>query len=246
MKILIVLCLAVGLMAGASCAQKSPDQVFFDEVAQMTMEEVLAKGDELAAARRHEHARRYYSFLADSFPNDPIGREAALRVADSFFRARDVESLTEAQLRYRDFSNRFPNDPRRPYALLMYGKCSFQQRRGPMRDLTQAREALTSFLQLIELYPDSEHAETARQMLAEVREDLGRHELAIARFNMRLGAWRGAQQRLEYLARNFPETEAARSGSELREEVDRKVQELEEARAAAEATAEAGAVQPPG
>jgi len=234
--------LVLAVVAGSSCATKNPDQIFFDEVAQMTMDEILAKGDELAAARRHESARRYYSFLADSFPNDPVGRQAALRVAESFFQSRDVESLTEAQLRFRDFSNRFPNDPNRSYALLMYGKCSFQQRRGPMRDLTQAREAQASFLQVIELYPASEHAETARRLLAEVREDLAQHELAIARFNMRLGAWRGARQRLDFLASNFPDTEAAKEGTQVREEVDLKVLEME----AAEAAAEAAAAQPQG
>lgn len=237
MRVPAVLGLAIVVAAGSSCSTKNPDQIFFDEVAQLTKEEVMAKGDELAAARRHEGARRYYSFLADSFPNDPVGRQAALRVADSFFKARDVESLTEAQLRYRDFANRFPNDPNRPYALLMYGKCSFQQRRGPMRDLTQVREAHDSFLQVIELYPDSDHAATARELLTEARESLAQHELAVARFNIRIGAWRGAQQRIEFLTRTYPNTEAAQAAEGLRPEVDRKVEEADEALAAAEAAA---------
>jgi len=226
--------LAVLVLTLGGCTTVDQDRVFFDEVAQLSKEEVLAKGDQLAQSRRHEEARRYYSFVADSFPNDPVGRQAALRVADSFFNSRDMESLTEAQLRYRDFSNRFPNDPSRAYALLMYGKCSFQQRRGPHRDLTQVREAAESFRQVAELYPGSEFAEEAGRLLAEAQEDLARHELVVAQFNMRLRAWRGAQQRLEFLARTFPDTEAAREGAVLAEEVNRQVLALEEALAAAE------------
>lgn len=210
------------VLAMASCkSTRNPEQEFFDKVSTLTKEELLARGDALAEKRRWEEARKHYSFLADSFPNDPLGRRAALKVADTFFAQKDLESLTEAQLRYRDFSNRFPSDPARAYALLMLGKCSFQQHRGPQRDLAPVREAAAAFRQVLDLFPDAPEAEEAAELLRRCREDLAAHELEVARFHARLQAWEGAWQRLSYLVENYPETRAAREAKPLLEEARR-------------------------
>lgn len=199
---------------------KNPEQKFFDEVSQLTKEQVMAKGDDLFEKKRLEEARKYYSFLADSFPNDPLGRRAGLKVGDTFFAAKDLESLTEASLRYKDFANRFPNDPNRGYALMMLGKCSFQQRRGPLRDLASLREAADSFQQVVKLYPNTDAAAQAAEMLAQTTEDLAQHELIIARFYQRIGALGGARLRVNYLLANYPSSKAAQEAAGLRTELE--------------------------
>ncbi|MEW6336517.1 MAG: outer membrane protein assembly factor BamD [Acidobacteriota bacterium] len=206
-----------------SCAAKNRDQAFFDEMSQMSKDEVFARGEALFGDKKWEEARRYFSFLADSFPNDPVGRRASLRVADSFFQRKDVESLTEAQLRYRDFSNRFPNDSGRPYALSMLGKCSLQQSKGPLRDLAPIREAAESFRQVVELYPDSPHAPEARELLARCLADLAEHEFQVARYYFNIHAWSGARMRLQHLVSTYPDTEAAQRGKELLRQIEEKV-----------------------
>jgi len=207
-------------LALAACASNEKDQLFLDEMGQLTKEEILAKGDALAADKEREEARRYYSFLADSFPNDPVGRRAALKIADSFFAQKDIESLTEAQLRYKDFANRFPNDPNRAYALLQLGKTYAKQRKGPLRDLAPAREAVSALTQLLELFPAAESAAEARELLASCREDLALHELEIAKYYITSKGWQGAYQRLTYLLANYPEAAAATEGRALLAEVE--------------------------
>jgi outer membrane protein assembly factor BamD len=227
MKRWLVLILTLALaLASASCksAKKNSEQKFFDEVGSLSKEAILAKGDQLYGKKRWQEARKYYSFLSDSFPNDPLGRMAALKVADTFFSAKDTESLTEAQLRYKDFTNRFPSDPQRGYALLMLGKCSYQQRRGPMRDLTALREAVDNFKLVLKLYPDSAHAKDARTMLEQSTEDLAEHELQIADFYERLGAYDGARLRLDYLRANFPDSKAVGKAAALEDRMKAKLQ----------------------
>jgi outer membrane protein assembly factor BamD len=202
------------LLVGA-CSSRDTEQAFFDEVANLSKEEVYAQAEAFAEKEKWEDARKYFSFLADSFPNDPLGRKASLRVADTFFVRSDPESLTEAQLRYRDFANRFPSDPNRAYALLMLGKCQFKQGRGPGRDLTPVREARAAFEQAVELFPDSPHAAEARELLAESLENLAGHELEVASYYLRNGRPEGARLRLEYLLANYPNTEAAREGAPM-------------------------------
>jgi outer membrane assembly lipoprotein YfiO len=210
---------AVALTLGGCATKKKAPSSFLDEVASLSKEQVLAHGDALAAKKHWEAARRYYSFLADSFPNDPLGRHAALKVADTFYAQRDSESLTEAQLRYKDFSNRFPSDPNRAYALLMLAKCSYAQEKGPQHDLTHVREAVDSLKQVLQLFPNSPDAPEARTILANCLEDLGQHELLVARYYYNVKAYLGARARLEYLLDNYPTTTAAKDGAALLEKV---------------------------
>lgn len=206
--------LSVLLLLACTSAKKQED-LFLAEVSQMSKEAILARGDALAAKKKFVEARKYYAFLADSFPNDSLGRQAALKIADTFFASKDPESQAEAQVRYKDFATRFPNDPHRAYALLMLGRTYLLQAKGPQRDLTPVRQAAESFQQVVALFPESPEAQEARQLLAKCREDLATHELLVARFYLQVGAREGARNRLHYLLRNYPETAAAKEGETL-------------------------------
>ena len=210
---------AAAVLLLAACASKNPEQGFLSQVGSLSKEQVMERGDALAAKKKWDEARKYYSFLADSFPNDPAGRRAALKVADTFYAVQDVESLTEAQLRYRDFANRFPNDPNRAYALLMLGKVSFAQRKGPLRDLTHVREAADNLKQLVQLFPKSSYTKEGKELLDNCLEDLAQHELLIAQYYANIGAWQGAKQRLEFLLANYPDTATAKAAASLMETV---------------------------
>jgi outer membrane protein assembly factor BamD len=212
----------VAMLFLVACASnKKADQEFLSDVGSMTKEQVMERGDAFAAKNKLDEARKYYSFLADSFPNDPLGRRAALKVADTFFSAGDLESLTEAQLRYKDFANRFPNDPNRAYALLMLGKVSYSQQKGPMRDLTPLHEATTNLQQLVQQFPNSPYTKEGQELLSKCLEELAQHEYQIAKFYANIGAWQGARQRLEYLFANYPNTAAAKDAAVLMEKVTR-------------------------
>ncbi|MGQ9494731.1 MAG: outer membrane protein assembly factor BamD [Thermoanaerobaculaceae bacterium] len=208
--------LLLAIFALASCTStKEQEDRFLAEVSQMRKEEILARGDALAAKKRFAEARKYYSFLADTFPNDPQGRLAALRIADTFFSSKDPEAQAEAQVRYKDFATRFPNDPHRVYALLMLGRTYYQQARGPQRDLTPIKEAAEAFEQAVSLNPESPEAQEARGLLVRCREYLAQHELQVAKYYLTVGAEEGAKNRLKFLLARYPETEAAKQAQEL-------------------------------
>jgi len=214
-----IFALAAVLFVAACAGNKDTDQGFLSEVGSLSKEQVMERGDALGAKKKWDDARKFYSFLADSFPNDPLGRRAALKVADTFFTAGDIESLTEAQLRYRDFANRFPNDPNRAYALLMLGKVSYAQRKGPMRDLTPVREAAENLSQLVRLFPKSPYTEEGKELQTKCLEELAQHEFEIAQFYANIGAWQGAKQRLDYLFANYPDTATAKAAAPLMDKV---------------------------
>ena len=217
---LIAVALILALSAcSSSKSKKSADQAFLDQVAAQSKEQIMTRADELAAKKNWPEARKYYSFLADTFPNDPLGRRAALRVADMFFATKDTEGYTEAELRYKDFANRFPSDPNRAYALLMLAKCSLAENRGPLRDLAPVHQATDSLKQVVQLFPGSPYAGEAKSLLGQCLNELAMHELLIARYYANVHAWVGARQRLDYLLANYPDTPAAEQARPLLDKV---------------------------
>jgi outer membrane protein assembly factor BamD len=210
------------------CASSRQEDQILEELANQDKETIFERAEDLYNDKKFEEARKYFSFVYDTFPNDPLGHKAALRVADTYAIKRDTTSLTEARLRYRDFASRYPNDPDRDYALMMVGHTYTARKMKPDRDLTSLREAVNAYQQLLTLYPDSRYAEEARARLAEVREVLAEHEWLVASFYSKNKRWLGAQWRLEFLKENYPEYENIdRVNAEL-ERVQSKLSEREE------------------
>ena len=192
------------LLGAAGCSSTSPEEQLIQKLQNTDKQTVFTKAEVLYEKGKYNEARKLFSFLYDTFPNDPIGHKAALRVADTYYQHKDVTNLTEARLRYRDFANRFPNDPDRDYALLMLGNTYTKRKLSPDRDLAQTREALKAYQQLLNLYPNSKYAPEARKKMAEVNKILAQHEWRVAEFYARNKVWLATIWRLGYLKEHYP------------------------------------------
>lgn len=225
--------LALGVMSItvtlSGCASKGPsDDEVLEELASLDKQTIFDRAETLYADKKYAEARKYFSFVYDTFPNDPLGHKAALRVADTYLEKKDPTSLTEARLRYRDFANRYPNDPDRDYALLMVGHTYSSKKIRPDRDLANLREAFTAYEQLTALYPSSRYAEEARTRIAALRDTLAEHEWLVAQFYYRNKRWQGALWRLEYLKENYPDYTRIAEVNSMVEEINSKIAEIEE------------------
>ena len=200
---LTILLPLVLLLSSCSSGNKNQDAIL-DELANLEKETIFEQAEQLYSDKQYNKARDLFSFVYDSFPNDPMGHKAALRVADTFSVKNDVTSLTEARLRYRDFANRYPNDPDRDYALLMVGQTYSARKLRPDRDLSDIQEALAAYQQLINLYPGSRYISEAQERIDELLELLAQHEWVVAQFYKRNKRHLGALWRLEYIRDNYP------------------------------------------
>ena len=190
------------LAVGCKSTKKESD--LLDSLANLDKETIYEQAEQLYSEKEYQKARDLFSFVYDTFPNDPLGHKAALRVADTYAVKTDVTSLTEARLRYRDFANRYPNDPDRDYALLMVGQTYSARKLRPDRDLSDIQEALAAYQQLINLYPNSQHIGEAEEKVHGLRELLAEHEWLVADFYRRNKYYQGALWRLEYIQENYP------------------------------------------
>jgi outer membrane protein assembly factor BamD len=223
---LVLVLLSIITATACSSSSKKEEQLL-EELSNLDKDTIFERAENLFADKKYVEARQLFAFVYDSFPNDPLGHKAALRVADTYAVKKDVTNLTEARLRYRDFANRYPNDPDRDYALLMVGHTFSARKLRADRDLSPIREALGAYQQLANLYPDSRYAPEAKDRMGGLKELLADHEWHVATFYYRNKRWIGAQWRLEYIQENYPDYSKIDSVNERILAIEAKLDEAE-------------------
>jgi outer membrane protein assembly factor BamD len=80
------------------------------------------------------------------------------------------------------------------------------------RDTSQAREAFAEFAQLLTRFPNSPYAADAEARMVALRNLLARHEINVANYYLRRGAFLAAVNRGRYVVENFQRTPAVGDG----------------------------------
>jgi len=80
------------------------------------------------------------------------------------------------------------------------------------RDTSHAKEAFAEFSQLVTRFPDSPYAADAKARMVSLRNLLARHEINVANYYFRRGAYLAAANRGRYVVENFERTPAVADG----------------------------------
>ena len=196
------------LLLAPACASsggvKKPDKLT-QELLTTPKEALFEKGKALIEKKKWEQGRKYLSFVFETYPNDPVGRDALLLVADSYVRQGGTSAYTEARYRYRDYLNRYPDAPKRDYARYQFAYCSDKEHGKPDRDQTPTRETIQQYQALIREYPDSAYAGAARERVRQLIDLLAEHEFSVGYFYMRKGSLGSAMGRFSSVEERFPE-----------------------------------------
>jgi outer membrane protein assembly factor BamD len=196
---------AVALVLLAACSgRKKPDAVT-QELLSKSKEELFEKGKALVDKKKYEAGRKYLTFVFETYPNDPLGRDALLLVADAFFKQGGTTGYTEARFRYRDYLNRYPGASRRDYARYQFALTYDKEIERSDRDQTSTREAIEQYRALIREYPTSGFAGAARERVRVLSDLLAEHEFSVGFFYMRKGAPSAALARFTDLEQRYPE-----------------------------------------
>jgi outer membrane protein assembly factor BamD len=203
---LIALLLAAGLLAGVGChkqqkaanplgqlnASKQPDKVLYDR-AMGAMKQ-----------RKYDTARLTLQTLINAYPDSEYIAKAKFAVGESWYSEGTPAGLTQAETEFRDFITFFPNMPEAAEAQLKIADIHYRQMGKPDRDFTHARRAEEEYRLLLQQYPDSKFAETARLRLLEVQEILAEREFRIARFYYGRQSLLAAIARFKTLTDTYP------------------------------------------
>ncbi|MBK9965480.1 MAG: outer membrane protein assembly factor BamD [Holophagales bacterium] len=196
--------LAAAVLGGAACSSTDPSKVT-RELLTMSKEEAYAQGEALVSKRKYEVGRQYLRFVAENYANDALGKQAALRLADSFFDEKSPLGYVEAQGRYKDFRSRYPSHPRSDYALFRLAQVSDRQAEKPDRDQANTRLAAQSYRELLQNYPQSPYTAEARSRYRSMLDLLAEHEFLVGQYYFKRGAWESSRRRFAGLFVAFPE-----------------------------------------
>lgn len=199
-----VVLVGVLLVSFVACSgTKKPDKIT-QELLAKSKEELFEKGKGLIEKKKYEQGRKYLTFVFETYPNDPLGRDALLMVADSYFKQGGT-GYTEARFRYRDYLNRYPAATRRDYARYQFALTYDKEIERPDRDQTATREAIDQYRALIREYPTSSFATAAKERVRVLTDNLAEHEFSVGYFYMRKGAPAAALVRFTELEQRYPE-----------------------------------------
>jgi outer membrane protein assembly factor BamD len=196
--------LATALLGGCTSSSDAAAKLT-RELLSMPKDEAYARGEALVTKKKYDEGRQYLRFVAENYASDPIGKQAALRLADSYFEEKTPLGYMEAQTRYKDFRNRYPSHPKADYALFRLAQTSDRQAEHPERDQTNTRLALTSYREFLQGFPDSPWASEARSRYLIMRNLMAEHEFRVANFYLHRKAYLAAKGRYDGLLAAFPD-----------------------------------------
>lgn len=195
---------AAGCHHHSAAARRSYRPTVDPEFVKLSKDQLFDRGEQFFAKKRYQRARSFYTYVYETYPNDPLGRRALLRVADTYYSQGDPVNLVEAQYKYRDFINRYPGSDRADYAMLQIANVSYKQMERPDRDQQKTHEAVEKFNDMLRTYPKSSLRPEAEKRLQDAMDRLAKHEHIIAKYYIKRKSFDAAVRRLNGLVEEYP------------------------------------------
>ncbi|MHC8440650.1 MAG: outer membrane protein assembly factor BamD [Candidatus Eutrophobiaceae bacterium] len=160
-------------------------------------------------------AIRLYGALEAQFPFGKYAQQALLDTAYSHYKQDELDEAISSSTR---FIKLYPQSRHLDYAWYLRGIAMFNKGKGftqrylptdeSQRDTSSARDAFQSFSHILRNYPGSLYTKDSRQRMIYLRNILASHEVHIANYYMRLGAFLSAANRARYVLEHYPRTPA--------------------------------------
>ena len=167
----------------------------------------------------YQQAIGQLELLEARFPFGRYAEQAQLELIYAHYNAYEHEAAVEAADR---FIRLHPQHPNVDYAYYMKGLSAYTGNEDvfarfvptdeTLRDTSHAKEAFAEFAQLLARYPDSPYAADAKARMVSLRNLLARHEINVANYYFRRGAYLAAANRGRYVVENFQRTPAVPDG----------------------------------
>ena len=174
----------------------------------------LAAKDALASGQC-SGAIEHYERLQTRYPFGPYAAQAQLELAYCHYKSDDPAAALGAVDRFLQLN---PTHPHTDYAYYLRGLANFDTGRSlstrvisrdpSQRDPGAALTSFTDFSTLIQEFPKSRYVEDAELRMRHLRNTLAQHEINVANFYMRRGAFVAAANRARNVVENFQQTPA--------------------------------------
>lgn len=198
-------------LAGAltlSACGMLPEQI--DETASWSAPKLYAEAKDELNSGNFERSISLYEKLEARYPFGTYAQQAQMEIAYVHYRQGDQPLALAAVER---FIKLHPNHPNIDYMYYLRGLINFNDKVGVLdfiarQDLTErdpkaAREAFDSFKILAERYPNSKYAPDATARLNYLVNAMAQHEVHVARYYFRRGAYLAAANRAQVAVKEY-------------------------------------------
>lgn len=186
-----------------------------DETAGWSAQKLYSEARGSMGEGSYEQAIKYFEKLEARYPYGRYAQQAQLEVAYAHYRQNEAAAAIAAADR---FIKLHPNHPNVDYAYYLKGLVNFNEDLGLFasisrqdqseRDPKAARESFDTFKELVARFPDSKYAPDSMQRMAYLVNALASHEVHVARYYMRRGAYLAAVNRAQYAVQHYPQAPA--------------------------------------
>ncbi|MFT4519628.1 MAG: outer membrane protein assembly factor BamD [Halioglobus sp.] len=182
-------------------------------------EQIYEEAQRYLRGSNYDLAVKSLQLLESRYPFGKYAEQAQLELIYAHYGAYEHEAAVEAANR---FIRLHPQHPNVDYAFYLKGLSAYTGNEDifarflptdqTMRDTNHAKEAFAEFAQLLARYPESPYAADAKARMVSLRNQLSRHEINVANYYLRRGAYLAATNRGRYVVENFQRTPAVADG----------------------------------
>ena len=187
----------------------------YDETANWSAQRLYGEAKDSMGSKDWGQAIKYFEKLEARYPYGRFAQQAQLEIAYSYWKDNERASAIAAADR---FIKLYPNHPNVDYAYYLKGLINFNENTGLLaglsnpdmseRDPKATREAFNTFKELATRFPNSKYAPDAIERMRYLVNSLASHEVHVARWYMRRGAYVAAANRAQYAVKEYPRAPA--------------------------------------
>ena len=182
-----------------------------DETADWSAEKMYTEAKDALDDGGWDRAIKLYEKLESRYPYGRYAQQAQLESAYAYYKQSEPASAITACDR---FIRLHPNHPSIDYAYYLKGLVNFNEDLGLLgslggqdeseRDPKSAHESFDTFKELVTKFPDSRYAEDAAARMKYLVNALAAHEVHVANYYLRRGAYVAAASRAEGAIKDYP------------------------------------------
>ena len=210
----VLLLLLVAVLGTSGCARLKGMFKDGDANEGVPVAELYQKGHEQVMDGDWSSALTIYKRLVAQYPYGPYTEQALVETAYAQFKSGKNDDAISSIDR---FIRTYPTHRNTVYMYYLRGLVNsnrdtvFLQKVWTLdasrRDLATPQQAYNDFKIVTERYPNSRYAADALQRMAALRNMFARHELDVALYYLRRGAWVAAADRAKYMLETYPQSE---------------------------------------
>lgn len=193
-----------------------------DKTANWSAQKLYSEAEDEMSAGGYTQAIKYFEQLQSRYPFGRYAQQAQMEVAYAQWKDGEKDLSLAAADR---FLKTYPNSPNADYVWYLKGLVNFNDNLGLLgslaqQDLTERdpkalRDAFDAFRELVTRFPDSKYTPDAVIRLKYLVNAMAAHEVHVARYYLRRGAYVAAANRAEIVIKQYQQAPAVRDALQV-------------------------------